>query len=394
MNTSLFPELDAILVAGEVPATQEKKATPEKPRKAPQKPAEAPKVSSPPQAVKAPQKPAKGALSRSMVLSWAKELELPVESEDTALGEALVVDGRIALIINPRGESSAQLREIQKEWREGRGIAVYYVYSWEVHSAKLLSHFKSKLGMDSRKYAAKRLRLEEIDNSVGNDFMREYHIQGVAGGASKVSIALMEKNTGEILAVQQFAKSRWGNKKGEGVISNSEVWEGLRLCFKPDVQIYGGASRLQKYFEQRYHPAKIISYINASHSSGVYKASQGFTDVTDWNQFSYMWVLDGEPKIVPIIDRDGNRRVNDPKASEKKRFINPSSMAGAFGKGVGETLYGGRLGSRKQLREHSENGDLISNDPILAEVGYRMNWTAGQYKWIKEFPEHQVDAEE
>lgn len=319
------------------------------------------------------------------LLAWAEEEDIPAVTEETEVGEGVLIGEKLLIVPNPLAASSQQLRDIQQEGKSTRGVATYYVYPWEKDTHKLLSHFKSKLGMDSRKYAAKRLLCEEITNKEGDAFMQAYHIQGLARGVDKVSIALRVKDTKEIVAVQQFAKYRFGIRKGEGSIKDSTVWEGLRLCFLPGVQIYGGASRLQKYFEKHYTPTKVISYVSASHSLGEYKASQGFTDITDWNQLSYMWVLEGEPKVVPIKDKNGEVRVNDLEACRKNKYLNPTKMAGAFGKGIGQTVYGGKLGSRKQLREHPENGELVHNDAIMEKIGWSKHWTAGQYKWVKEY---------
>lgn len=325
------------------------------------------------------------------VKEWSEHKGLELSTEDTSSGTAYIINQKIGFIIHPQASSSQELRDLQQTFKN-TGKTLYYIYPWDKDSYKLLSHFESKLGLDSRKYAAKRLLVEEVSNDVGNAFMKKYHIQGVANGSGKISIALKEKKTGEILAVQQFSRYRFGITKGAGSISESPVWEGLRLCFKPGVQIHGGASRLQKYFEEKFKPEKIISYINASHSTGQYKASQGFTDITDWNQFSYMWVLQGEPKIVPIIDKNGETRVNDLEQAKKRPYINPTTVAGAFGGGVGGLMYGGRLGSRAQLRAHPENGELVHNDKILEAIGYKKVHTSGQYKWIKILEKNSPDT--
>lgn len=324
-------------------------------------------------------------MSDKLLKEWANHHSLAVTTQETAVGDALTVGGVLSVIVNPTADSSQSLRDVQAEFRATRR-QLYYIYPWEEDTShKLLPHFQSKLGLDSRKYAAKRLLIEEIDNSLANRFMRDYHIQGSAGGVGKVSIALKDKKTLEILAVQQFSRYRFGIAKGAGSVKDSPVWEGLRLCFRPGVQIYGGASRLQSWFEKKYSPEKILSYINLSHSSGLYKAAQGFTEITDWNQLSYMWALEGEPRVVPIIDKDGKLRKNDLDTARKKPYINPTTMAGAFGSGVGQMHYSGKLGSRKQLRAHPENGELVHNDVILEAIGYKKYFTAGQAKWEKVF---------
>lgn len=320
------------------------------------------------------------------IQEWAHEEGIQTDLKETSLGNALIFNDKLALIPSPNGSSSQELRDLQKDFKN-KGKSLFYVYPWEKDSHKLLPHFKSKIGLDTRKFAAKRLDIQEISNKDANDFMKKHHIQGSASGVGKVNIALLAKNTHEVLAVQQFSRYRFGILRGKGSVAESPVWEGLRLCFKPDVQIHGGASRLQKYFEKHYNPEKIISYINLSHSDGIYKASQGFTDITDWDQLSYMWVLStSNPIDVKIIDKNGNARHPDLDKVLKTPYISPTTIAGAFGKGIGRTFFHNeKIGSRKQLGAHPENGDLIHNDAIIEAIGYQQVFTSGQAKWVKIF---------
>lgn len=309
-----------------------------------------------------------------------------VTKSKTALGATVVLNGELAVLHDPRSaKSSNELRNLQTTYRS-KGINLYYTFPWEFGLDKLLDHFRSKLHLDTRSFAAKRLKIEVIDNKVGDDFMRDYHIQGSARGAGKITIALSKDD--EILAVQQFSRYRFGVTRGAGSVLKSPVWEGLRLCFKPGVQIHGGASRLQKFFEKNYEPEKIISYVNLSHSDGGYKKSQGFDDVTDWNQLSFMWGLNGAPKDVKIIDKNGTERHPDLTKATRLEYISPTRVAGGFGEGVGQMLYGAKLGSRRQLRAHPENGELVHNDVILEAIGYKRIYTSGQAKWIKDFEIH------
>lgn len=326
--------------------------------------------------------------TEKLIKKWANELELDHKIKKHSVGSIHIINETLAIGLHPKAKNSQELRDLQEQYSK-KNIELYYIYPWDTNREKFLTHFQSKLGLDSRKYSARRLKLEVIANDAGNKFMRDYHIQSSANGVGKISIALLDKKTDEVLAVQQFARYRFGVKKGKGSIQTSPVWEGLRLCFKPDVQIYGGASRLQKYFEKEYKPEKIISYVDLSHSSpGSYKTSQGFQNITNWNQESYKWALTSGPHNVKIIDKDGNERYPNIKEINKHKFLNPSRVAGAFGKGVGQLFYDGKLGSRKELRAQSENGELVFNDPILEALGYTRWWTSGQAKWVKELTEN------
>lgn len=320
--------------------------------------------------------------AKKELLEWAQNRKLDIGYSTEPFGEVISFNGALSLVIDPRASSSQELRDAQAEARSA-GRVLYFLYPWDGELRKLLSHFESKLQLDSRKFAAKRLKLSTIANPVADRFMVDFHIQGSTRGTDKVSLALVDPATDEILAVQQFSRFRFSGSRGTGSVKNSPVWEGLRLCFRPGVQIHGGATRMQKFFEENWKPERIVSYVSASHSTGAYKALQGFELVSSPRSDAYQWVLVGDPKPIEIIDKNGAPRVPDLDKCLENPWINPARIAGAFGKGVGETLFGGRLGSRTELRAHPENGSLVHNDVILEAIGYEKRWTPGQYRWEK-----------
>jgi len=316
---------------------------------------------------------------------WIEEQGLDLTSHREGFGKVWTIQDRLSICVDPWASSSEELRRAQTE-AHSDGRTLYFLYPWDGDLKKLFSHFASKLSLDERKFAAKRLSLGVIDNRIADAFMIDHHIQGSARGTGKVSIGLADPSSGEILAVQQFSRYRFGGTRGAGSVKESPVWEGLRLCFKPGIQIHGGATRMQRFFEAHWRPERIVSYVSASHSTGEYKRLQGFDIVQSSRSEAYYWVLGKDPKAVEIIDRDGKRRLPDLDRCRANPWLNPARIAGAFGKGVGETFYGGRLGSRSELRAHSANGSLVHNDVILEAIGYERQWTPGQYRWEKEYP--------
>lgn len=312
------------------------------------------------------------------------ESGVTVTSTQTAFGESEVFNGKVAVLKDPDASSSQELRDEQLRFKL-EGIDLFYVYAWDGDLTRLETHLRSKLNLDSRSYSARRLTLKVIENKLADKFLRENHIQGSARGVGKVSLGLLKDD--ELLGIQQFSRYRFSNLRGKDSVTNSPVWEGLRLCFKSGVQIHGGASRFQKFFEEHYSPQKIISYVNLSHSTGDYKNSQGFKDITAKKQSSYMWVLEKGPHNITIIDKNGDERVPDLAKVSQTPYISPTKIAGAFGKGVGQTFFGAKLGSRSQLRAYPENGELVHNDAILEAIGYRKKYMSGQAKWEKDFTE-------
>ncbi len=263
-------------------------------------------------------------LKRS-VLEWAETLSDRVEftkfSNEVRLNHVIVNYASDAT-------SSEDLQNRKRELFE-QGIELYFVYPWELKNLpRLFSHFSSRLGLDERTFAAKRLLLEKIPNKEADLFARQNHIQGSASGSQKISYGLRHKQTGELLAVQQYCKSRWMLKS---VSENPGIWEGLRLVIKNNVQIHGAATRLQKAFLSEFQPTEIMSYVDYSHSIGGYKVTQGF-ESSGTSQESYMWVLTKEPVSVTIIDKDGNPRVPDLDIARRTPYLNPNRMAGRLAK--------------------------------------------------------------
>lgn len=82
-----------------------------------------------------------------------------------------------------------------------------------------------------------------------------------------------------------------------------------------------------------------------------------------------LWVLEGEPKEVEIIDRAGARRLPDMEKVKRTPKLRGAYIAGSrFGRGVGNYFYGGRLGNKAELE--AKGNDYCTNDAILEAIGY------------------------
>ena len=119
------------------------------------------------------------------------------------------------------------------------------------------SMISNKLGLNAKIYARKCL-IKELEYKEIKDFLIENHLQGVC--PSKINLGLFYND--ELVQVMTFGKSRF-NKKYD--------YELLRLCSKKFYSVIGGASKLFKYFTQKYK-GSIISYANRRFSNGnIYK---------------------------------------------------------------------------------------------------------------------------
>lgn len=318
------------------------------------------------------------------IQKWTEKNGLIYEEVDFSFGKVLRFNETISICVDPKAKNSKELRDAQTA-ESLLGHSLYFVYPWDQDLSKILKHFDSKLKSFDRSFAAKRLTLTTIDNKVADSFVRSFHIQSSARGSGKVSIGLTLPETGELLAVMQLSRYRFGGARGKGSVKSSNVWEGLRLCFKDGVKIHGATTRMQKYFESHWNPEKMISYVSASHSTGTYKKIQGFELIDNKNKDAYYWVLDGKPKSVKIVDNKGNVRKPDLNKCASTPWINPAVIAGSFGKGVGNLFFGGKLGSREELRAQKENGILTDSTAILKAIGYKKQYTPGQQRWEKTF---------
>lgn len=150
---------------------------------------------------------------------------------------------------------------------EAKGIKLFHIFENEWIDKKDIwkSVIANALGKSKRIYARK-TQIKEISGSESKAFFDNNHLQGSSAG-NKVSIGLFYND--EIVCAISFCKPRY-NKNYE--------WEILRLCNKVNHNVIGGASKLLKYFKDKYQPQSILSYGNrrwCNLHSNIYK-SLGF----------------------------------------------------------------------------------------------------------------------
>lgn len=120
----------------------------------------------------------------------------------------------------------------------------------------------------SKKIWARNCDIREVSRSESNTFIKENHLQGIIG--SKIRIGLFYKN--ELVSLMTFGDLRisLGHK------SKKDNYEMLRFCNKKYLSVIGGASKLFKYFLEKYVPIKVISYADRSWSDGSLYRRLGF----------------------------------------------------------------------------------------------------------------------
>jgi len=137
------------------------------------------------------------------------------------------------------------------KWKlaKDNGYTLISIYD-NISETKMLNIIRSKIGKNKIKIGARKCEIKEIPQKECNLFLDEHHIQNKSNG-QKYCIALFYEN--ELVGVMTFGQPRF-NKKYE--------WELVRLCFKPNITIQGGVSKMWNYFKTTYNPTSCICYLN------------------------------------------------------------------------------------------------------------------------------------
>jgi len=156
---------------------------------------------------------------------------------------------------------------------------------WAFNREIVKSMVLNKLGIVDRKIHARKCEVRElVDNSEIRNFLNENHIQGFVG--SKVKLGLFSGV--ELVSIMTFG----GLRKAVGHSSTEGEYEMLRFCSKLNTSVVGGASKLFKFFVEKYAPTKVVSFSDNSRSSGNVYEKLGF--VKESESFGgYFWFKNG-----------------------------------------------------------------------------------------------------
>jgi hypothetical protein len=171
---------------------------------------------------------------------------------------------------------------------ESCGIKLINIFEDEWINKKNIckSRILNILGKSNKLYARKCL-IKEIPYKEAKEFLNKNHIQGAV--ASKYNISLMYN--GEIVSLMTFGNLR----KNLGYTNKEGSFELLRFCNKLNISVIGGASKLFKYFIEKYNPFEIISYADRRWSQGNLYEKLGFNFINNTKpNYSY---IDGKKQI-------------------------------------------------------------------------------------------------
>lgn len=153
-------------------------------------------------------------------------------------------------------------------------------YDWKCRKAIITSILKVNIQHATNRVHARKCEIIEVDYKECKQFLDSNHLQGNV--PSKVRLGL--KYDGELVSVMTFGSTRSTIGKKDDV-----SWELLRFCNKLDTSVVGGASKLFKYFVNKYEPRRIVSFSDVAHTSGKLYPILGFHYLRTSDP-GYVWV--------------------------------------------------------------------------------------------------------
>lgn len=167
-----------------------------------------------------------------------------------------------------------------------RGIKIIHIWEddWDFKKDIIKSQIKNWISLNENRIFARECEIREItDSKIVTGFLNENHIQGTI--RSTVKIGLYYRN--DLVSLITFDNSEGRKKMEDG------GWNLSRFCSKKNLNVIGGASKLFKYFVNKWQPKRIISFSDKDWSDGDLYYKLGFKLVKDLKP-DYKYVIDGK----------------------------------------------------------------------------------------------------
>jgi hypothetical protein len=151
-----------------------------------------------------------------------------------------------------------------------RGIRIIHIWEddWDYKCDIVKSQIRNWTGNTKNRIFARKCKVVEIKSS---NFLNENHIQGIDKSSLKLGLFFDE----ELVSTMTFDRFEGRKKMEDG------GWNLSRFCNKLDTNVIGGASKLLKYFINKYNPSRIVSYADRDWSIGDLYYKLGFEKIND-----------------------------------------------------------------------------------------------------------------
>ena len=153
-----------------------------------------------------------------------------------------------------------------------KGIQLISIWEDQIvkYPDKVRTVILSKLGIYDERVYARNCTIKEVPSKECNVFLDNYHLQGKTN--SSIRLGLYYNN--ELVSIMTFGK-------GRKCLNSKASYELYRYCCKAGIQIIGGASKLFKYFINKYSPESIESFSSNDISNGDLYKQLSFNCVSD-----------------------------------------------------------------------------------------------------------------
>lgn len=182
---------------------------------------------------------------------------------------------------------SDNYHRIKSDMCDKKGIQLIHIWEddWMDKKEIVKSMILNKLGKTNNKIFARKCEIKEInDNNLVRLFLNENHIQGFVGSSVKIGL-FYESNLVSLMTFGMKRKSMNSQSEEDG------EYEMLRFCNKLNTNVVGGASKLFKYFLNKYNPLQIITYADRSYSNGNLYKQLGFK-LSHLSLPNYYYIID------------------------------------------------------------------------------------------------------
>lgn len=209
---------------------------------------------------------------------------------------------------------------------------------WVVKRDICESFILNKIGKTKNKIWARKCIIKEIPYNESKDFLEKNHLQGDCKSSIRIGLYYND----ELVTLMTFSKLRLPLQRKEVNRRKEKNYELTRFCNVINTNVVGGASKLIKYFVNKYTPIQIETYSDNLISNGNLYKTLGF-EYSHTSKPGYWYVVDG------IREHRFNWR--------KQRLIK-------MGYDINKT-----------------------EEEIMSEMGYYRIYNAGNKKWLYKTPQ-------
>ncbi len=212
-------------------------------------------------------------------------------------------------------------------------IKLYSIWEddWNIKKEICKSFILNKLGKTNTKIYARNCKVVEITHNEARKFLNSNHLQGNCNSSIRLGLYYNEK----IVSVMTFSKLR--KPLNRELKNSSNIYELTRFCNEINISVVGGASKLLKYFINKYSPVSIETYSDNLISDGNLYQKIGF-----------IYSHTSDPGYWYVINNVRNHRFN----------------------------------WRKQVLVKLGHDVNKTEEEIMLEMGYYRIYNAGNKKWI------------